>query len=309
MSFELLRPVSDKVVAHSALAPLQSIGRSIELHTAKKGLPELEGLQLAILGVPEARNAVQQRHEPLDLDQWRLSFYSLMVGNWSLNIADLGDVPSGATAQDTYVLLKEITAELLEHHITPIVIGASQDLTYALYRAFDTVLPQVNLVGIDARFDFGNAHELISSQTYMSRILTEEPHRLAHYTNLGYQSFLNTQEENDLMERLFFDAYRLGRLTQDLTMAEPVLREAHLCSIDARVVEAAYMGQGPAFMPNGLNGREICALARYAGLADDLRLFGLFELDNHLQSLQLGAQIAWYFLEGFSLRRPESPPN
>jgi arginase family enzyme len=307
MSFELLRPVSDKVVAHSALAPLQSIGRSIELHTAKKGLPELEGLQLAILGVPEARNAVQQRHEPLDLDQWRLSFYSLMVGNWSLNIADLGDVPSGATAQDTYVLLKEITAELLEHHITPIVIGASQDLTYALYRAFDTVLPQVNLVGIDARFDFGNAHELISSQTYMSRILTEEPHRLAHYTNLGYQSFLNTQEENDLMERMFFDAYRLGRLTQDLTMAEPVLREAHLCSIDARVVEAAYMGQGPAFMPNGLNGREICALARYAGLADDLRLFGLFELDNHLQSLQLGAQIAWYFLEGFSLRRPEIP--
>lgn len=307
MSFELLRPVSDKVVAHSALAPLQSIGRSIELHTAKKGLPELEGLQLAIVGVPEARNAVQQRHEPLDLDQWRLSFYSLMVGNWSLNIADLGDVPSGATAQDTYVLLKEITAELLEHHITPIVIGASQDLTYALYRAFDTVLPQVNLVGIDARFDFGNAHELISSQTYMSRILTEEPHRLAHYTNLGYQSFLNTQEENDLMERMFFDAYRLGRLTQDLTMAEPVLREAHLCSIDARVVEAAYMGQGPAFMPNGLNGREICALARYAGLADDLRLFGLFELDNHLQSLQLGAQIAWYFLEGFSLRRPEIP--
>ena len=52
MSFELLRPVSDKVVAHSALAPLQSIGRSIELHTAKKGLPELEGLQLAIVGVP-----------------------------------------------------------------------------------------------------------------------------------------------------------------------------------------------------------------------------------------------------------------
>jgi len=307
MSFELLKPVSDKVLAHTAIAPQQSIGRRIELHTSKKGLPELEGLQLAILGVPEARNAVQQRQEPLDLDQWRLSFYSLMMGNWSLQMADLGDVPSGASVQDTYVLLKEIVAELLEHHIVPIVIGATQDLTYPLYRAFDSVLPQVNMVGVDARFDFGPAQELISSQTYMSRILTEEPHRLAHYTNLGYQSFLNTQEENDLMERLFFDAYRLGRLTQDLTLAEPVLREAHLCSIDARVVEAAYMGQGSSFMPNGFNGREICALARYAGLADDLRLFGLFELDNHLQSLQLGAQIAWYFLEGFSLRRPEIP--
>jgi len=307
MSFELLKPVSDKVLAHSAIAPQQSIGRRIELHTSKKGLPELEGLHLAILGVPEARNAVQQRHEPLDLDQWRLSFYSLMMGNWSLNMADLGDVPSGATAQDTYVLLQEIVAELLQHHIIPIVIGATQDLTYPLYRAFDSVLPQVNLVGVDARFDFGNAQELISSQTYMSRILTEEPHRLAHYTNLGYQSYLNTQEENDLMDRLFFDAYRLGRLTQDLTLAEPVLREAHLCSIDARVVEASYMGQGSSFLPNGLNGREICGVARYAGLADDLRLFGLFELDNHIQSLQLGAQIIWYFVEGFSLRRPERP--
>jgi len=90
MSFELLKPVSDKVLAHTAIAPQQSIGRRIELHTSKKGLPELEGLQLAILGVPEARNAVQQRQEPLDLDQWRLSFYSLMMGNWTLNIADLG---------------------------------------------------------------------------------------------------------------------------------------------------------------------------------------------------------------------------
>jgi arginase family enzyme len=37
----------------------------------------------------------------------------------------------------------------------PIVIGGSQDLTFALYRSFDELEQMVNLVSIDSKFDFG----------------------------------------------------------------------------------------------------------------------------------------------------------
>ncbi len=71
----------------------------------------------------------------------------------------------------------------------------------------------INLVSIDSRFDFGVDEELISSSSYMSKIITDKPNNLFNFSNIGYQSYFNAQEEIDLMERLFFDAYRLGSIT------------------------------------------------------------------------------------------------
>lgn len=93
----------------------------------------------------------------------------------------------------------------------PIVLGATQDLTYPpAYRSFDGIKNLVNLVAVDSRFDFGMDDELISSHSYMSKIITDQPNNLYNFSNIGYQSYFNAQEEMDLMERLFFDAYRLG---------------------------------------------------------------------------------------------------
>ena len=69
----------------------------------------------------------------------------------------------------------------------------------------------INIVSIDSRFDFGMDDELISSHSYMSKIITEKPNNLFNFSNLGFQSYYNAQEEKDLMERLFFDAYRWAK--------------------------------------------------------------------------------------------------
>ncbi|MFH6603547.1 formimidoylglutamase [Maribacter algicola] len=307
MAYDFLVPVEDKVLAHCELLPPQALGRHIHAHTTKDGLPVLALASLAILGVKESRNAFEKKPDKLDTSGIRLQLYKLMMGNWNSNIIDMGDIEEGESVEDTYFVVKEIVAGLLEEDIVPVIIGATQDITYPAYRAFDGIVDMINLVAIDSRFDFGIDDELISSHSYMSKIITDKPNNLFNFSNIGYQSYFNAQEELDLMERLFFDAYRLGDVAADIALAEPVLRNAHLVSLDLRAVRASEVGLPNSFSPNGFTGREICAIARYAGLSDKARVFGIYEMENGNQSSQLIAQVIWYFIEGFNFRISESP--
>ncbi|WP_190809869.1 formimidoylglutamase [Flagellimonas sp. S3867] len=309
MAFDFLVPVTDKVLAFSELLPPQALGKNIHKHTEKKGLPVFANATVAIFGVLESRNAFEKKPEKLDLDGIRIQLYRLMAGNWNSTILDIGDVEEGDTVEDTYFVVKEIVAGLLEENIIPIIIGATQDITFPAYRAFDNIRDMVNLVSIDSRFDFGEDEELISSHSYMSKIITDKPNNLFNFSNIGYQSYFNAQEEMDLMERLFFDAYRLGEVAANIELAEPVLRNSHIVSMDLRAIRAGEMGLHPNFSPNGFTGREICAIARYAGISDKVSLFGIYEAENSPQAFQMIAQIIWYFIEGISFRIKEFPSS
>lgn len=307
MAFDFLVPVEDDVLAQCEHLSSQSIGKNTHIHTLKEGLPVLANVSVAILGVRESRNAFEKKSEKLDVSGLRLAFYKLQLGNWNANIVDLGDIEEGESVADTYFVVKEVVAGLLEEHIIPIILGATQDITYPAYRAFDGLKDMINLVAIDSRFDFGVEDELISSHSYMSKIITDKPNNLFNFSNLGYQSYFNAQEEVDLMERLFFDAYRLGEIANDLALAEPVLRNAHMVSLDVRAIKASEICGSGNFSPNGFTGREICAIARYAGISDKVSVFGLYEMENTIQSQQLIAQIIWYFIEGVNYRIVETP--
>ncbi len=307
MAFEYLVPVDDRALAHCELLPPQALGKNIHKHTSKGGVPVLTNASFAIVGVNESRNAFEKKPERLDITSIRIQLYKLMAGNWNAVIIDLGDVEEGEKVEDTYFVVKEVVTGLLKENVIPIIIGATQDITYPTYRAFDTVREMVNLVAVDSRFDFGVDEELISSHSYMSKIITDKPNNLFNFSNIGYQSYFNAQEEIDLMERLFFDAYRLGEITSDITLVEPVLRNAHLVSIDARAVRASEVGLSSNFSPNGFTGREICAIARYAGISDNVSVFGIYESENTAQSCQLIAQMIWYFMEGYNYRKKEVP--
>ncbi|RAV30853.1 formimidoylglutamase [Sinomicrobium soli] len=308
MDFEFLSPVSTTVVAHNQLLSAQTIGNQIGMHTGQEGIPDLEQVKLAVVGVDETRNSVVQGAgiSP-GLDEIRIQLYRLYGGNWSHGMADLGDISAGDTVEDTYFAVKSLVGYLVKREIVPIIIGGSQDITYATYRAFDQLEQMVNLVSVDSRFDFGSPGELISSASYMSRIIVEQPNNLFNFSNLGYQTYFNAQEEIDLMDKLFFDAYRLGALAEDITLAEPVFRDADVVSLDMTSVRGADLGHAPGTFPNGFDGREICAIARYAGISDKVSVFGIYENRNTPASAQLAAHILWYFIEGFNFRKKDYP--
>ena len=189
----------------------------------------------------------------------------------------------------------------------PLVIGAVQDSTYGCYRGFDSSAELLHLGLIDSRFDLCVADEMVSGNSYVSKMITEAPNQLYHLTQIGYQSYFVAQEELDLYNQLFFEAYRLGDLTPDMRRAEPLLRTVNLLSVDLHAVAAAELAGPGGYSPNGFSGREICALMRYAGIADQLRLLGIFEVPNTGAAQLLCAQLLWYFIEGYTLRINEIP--
>ena len=305
MEFDFLKPIDSDVLEFIGSLTTQQLGSKVVLHTADQ-FPDLDQVQIAIVGVLDNRGDRKAISE-VDVNLIRKQFYSLFPGNWDASIADLGDIPAGSNVSDTYFAVKQIAAELIKKRIIPIVLGGSQDITYSLYRAYDTLEQMVNLVAVDAKFDFGTDEEELSATSYLTKMIVEEPNNLFNYCNIGYQTYFNSQEEIDLIEKLYFDAYRLGEVSNNIAIAEPVFRDADMVSIDLNSVKSSDSGNTIRFQPNGFNGKEICALSRYAGISDKVSSFGIYNHNNTAAEAVLAAQVVWYFIEGFHYRSHEYP--
>jgi arginase family enzyme len=305
MALDFLTPLHSEILDFVKDLSSQHLGSKFVFHT-KDDFPDLKQIKIAIVGVLENRGNKNAQSQ-VNLDAIRKQLYSLFPGNWESSLADLGDLMPGNTIEDTYYALQKIISFLLKNNIIPIVIGGSQDLTYPLYRAYDDLEQMVNLVSIDSKFDFGKEIDEITSDSYLTKIVLNEPNNLFNFCNIGYQTYFNSQEEIDLIEKLFFDSYRLGEVSNAITIAEPNFRDADLVSLDLNAVKSADSGDLLTFNPNGFNGKEICSLARYAGISDKVTTFGIFNHNNSVQESFLIAQIVWYFIEGVNYRSNEYP--
>lgn len=305
MEFDFLEPLNKEFVDYISGLSSQHLGSKLVLHTSDE-FPNLDKIDIAIIGVIENRGSARSANK-VDLKAIREEFYGMFPGNWNASIADLGDILSGNTKEDTFFALKKIASSLIKRKIIPIVIGGSQDLTYALYRAYDDLEQMVNLVAIDSKFDFGKENESISANSFLTKIIIDEPNNLFNFCNIGYQTYYNAQEEIDLIEKLFFDAYRLGEVSNNISITEPVFRDADVVSLDLNAIKSSDSGDFTVFNPNGFNGKEICSLARYAGISDKVSSFGIFNHNNSKQEAVIVAQLIWYFIEGFHYRSNEYP--
>jgi arginase family enzyme len=207
--------------------------------------------------------------------------------------------------------MQEIVADLIKKKITPIIIGGSQDLTIANYRAYDKLEQTVNLAVVDNKFDIGEFEESITSQNYLYKIVMEKPNNLVNYSNVGFQTFFNSQEEINLVDKMHFETFRLGEVINDITLVEPIFRDADIVSIDIGAVRKSDAPGNNNAVPNGFYGDQICAISRYAGISKKVSSFGIYEynakLDEREQTAHLIAQMIWYFIEGFNFRIDEYP--
>lgn len=304
MVFDFLQPISASVEEYIATLSNQTLGKKVVFHT-QTDFPVLDNVAVAIITVNEFRGS-EKDNDDYSFDYFRKQFYSLFPGNWNASIVDLGTIEAGASVEDTYFVVKSLVAELVKKRIIPVVIGGSHDLTYPMYRAYDNLDQMVNLVSVDNQFDFSKENKL-DSESYLSKIIVEEPNNLFNFSNLGFQTYFNSQEEIDLIEKLYFEAYRLGEVSNNIAIAEPVFRDADLVSVDMNAVQSSYSGNFEEFNPNGFTGKEVCALTRYAGISDKVTSFGIFNFNPNSNEVVLITQMLWYFIEGFSFRSNEYP--
>jgi len=290
------------------------LGSKVDLYV--NDFPDLERpADIAIIGVQEDRHAIGNPGCALAPDYIREKLYQLNEGAYSTQIVDLGNIRQGDTVTDTYFALKTVVAELIRMDIIPLIIGGGQDLTYAQYMGYETLEQKVDLVVIDSHFDLEDdeLHDGIetTSQSYLSKIFLHEPNYLFNFSNLGYQTYFASQDSLRVMDKLYFDAHRLGTLSNNIAVTEPTIRNANMLSFDIGAIRSSDAAANANAKPNGFYGEEACQICRYAGFNDKLTSIGFYEFnpayDSNGQTAMLLSQMIWYFIDGVYNRKKDFP--
>lgn len=294
-------PVDKKLRSHSF-----SEGTYGKMCLIKNFPKNLKGFQIALLGIPETRNANSGSFDA-GTDLIRSYFYKLAeIPN--LDIVDLGNLKSGNTVKDTYVLVEEIITKLLSKNITPVIIGGSQEVTVPIVKAIAKENEECELSVIDAKIDADD--EEFHSNSFLNYINNKDnPSTLISI--IGYQSYFIPIKFKDAAIEKGWNLYKLGAIRNNFNKIEPILRDSDIVSFDISAVRQSENPGASFSSPNGLYSEEACQLANLSGLSDKLKVFSLFEYKNAFdinnQSAHLSAQIIWHFLFGFSQRKNDYP--
>lgn len=287
-------------------APNQ-MGSKLKLMVSEEDLEEVD---LVLFDVQEDRYSNNTGCAKAG-NEVRKYLYQLYQGDYKLKVADIGSLKAGNRVEDTYFALEECLVYFMKKQILPVIIGGSQDLTFANYKAYVHLEQMVNLVSIDEKFALGNSDSNINSRNYLSKLLFQQPNVLFNYSNLGYQSYFVDKQELNVLDELFFDIHRLGLLKADLKLAEPIIRNADFISFNMGAISQAFAAANANASPNGFTGEEACQLARYAGMSDKLSSIGFYEFNPSIKdggmTAHLMAQMIWYFIDGFYNRKKDFP--
>ncbi|NBX81141.1 MAG: arginase [Flavobacteriales bacterium] len=283
----------------------EQIGSKIKNYSTD--FPEIEKKSCVLFSVPEFRGNKSINSATINSD-FRTSFYNHYVGqNWNFNVVDLGEILPGNEIKDTYFAVANVVSELVKINAIPIVLGGSQDLIFSVYKGYENLEQLVNICSIDHCLDLGVTNEDINSNGYLSQILVHRPCYLFNHANIGLQIPYISPKELDLFEKLYFDICRLGEFNSDFKYAEPHLRNADIINIDFGSIKSSEVLTIKG-IPNGFYAEQICQIAKYAGVADKVSSFGIFNLENlNDVSSKLLAQVIWYFIDGVAMRHGDFP--
>jgi arginase family enzyme len=292
------------------MAGQSAFPHGVAIHTTSNHVKEIGKHRVAIIGIPDGRSSFSAGTAKAP-DAIREQLYRLSRIPGKSKIADLGNMKPGATISDTLAGLTDILSLLLENGVFPLIIGGSSALIVAADRALSGLKKPYTMAAVDSRIDYINEKRIPDSCNYLNTIQSNQKSTLSHYINIGYQTYLNDQQVINRFLKRKSELVRIGDVRKAIYLMEPLLRDTHFAAVDISSVRQSDAPGSFAPSPNGFYGEEICLLARYAGISDSMKMFGLFdvnpELDNRSQTSALSAQILWFFLEGFSQKQYETP--
>ncbi len=309
MSLSIYLNQLDKRIVSKENWNKNTIGKTVTHYSEGINLFEFD---IAFIGVMEQRGNNGNEGCGSAPDRIREQLYGLYhrFGE-KTRILDLGNVLAGNTYKDTYYALSSVVTELVKKEVVPIIIGGSHDLTYANYKAYENLEQVVNLVSIDRSIDLGVIENEITEDNFINHIIMHQPNFLFNFSSVGYQSYFVEKEIDAMMERMHFDAYRLGLVRQNIEEMEAVVRNADILSFDVNAIKGSEFSGYAKPNPNGFLSDEICRISRYAGLSDKLTSFGIYNYnpvhDSTRNGAMLLAQMIWYFVQGFCERKGDYP--
>lgn len=282
---------------------LSSMGNGMLINFENRPISPTDKFEAAIVVVNDETTV---SYQPI-----REEIYKLKKVSSNLKIADFGNLKPGKNLSENLFVLQEVCSLLFQMKVNVIIVGASQSLTIAPFRSIKEFENDINLVTIDSKIDLNIDEEQFDGESFLNEIIEKDATHLFNISCMGHQSYFVDQKQLNRLNELYFEHYRLGMIRDEIEAAEPVLRDADFVSFDMGAIKAADAPAVKNNSPNGFFSDEACRMARYAGISDRVRSFGIFEtdmaLDINLQTSKLVAQMVWYYFEGFVNRKHEYP--
>jgi len=283
----------------------QTLGSVIEKNTLALNEKNQATVDVAIVGVPF--ESLGAEIVPSEAADWVREELYLLASPGKINIVDLGNLKPAQSQKGNFLALRDVIDYLSELKITALIIGGSEDFSFGICQAFRNN-KFFAFSTIDAYLDIKKRVETYLPDNYLSRIFSSQPD-IFQFNLVGYQRHYVPEEAFAKLKGVGLHL-SLGRLREDLSLAEPLFRNSDFVSIDFSTLRYAE-SYGKKMLPNGLGGEEICQLSRYAGMSKRLNVLGLFEIAGGVDSsginVALAAQTAWYFIEGVTLRNHLDP--
>lgn len=302
----LFSPIDESVYAD--IQSSSSFVKNISMFGDK--MPDHRGAHVAIFGIGESRGATRNVATSKAPDEIRRKLYQLKKGVGGYRIIDLGNLNPGHDLDETYVRISEVCRILLEGNVLPIIIGGSHDLDYGQYTAYESMEKLISFLNVDAYLDLEDKRDSIANRKHVHKILLHEPNYLFSYTHLAYQTYLIDPSSVAVLEKLYFEAFRIGQIRSNISEMEPTIRNADMLSFDITSIRSSDAPGNADAQPFGLTGEEACQICWYAGLNEKLSSIGFYEYnpdldDVHKKTASVVATMIWYFIEGFCHRKNE----
>lgn len=267
---------------------------------------KIKNCDLVVIGLTDHRGAEQSENEVEAVQKIREKFYRLKKGSGRYRIGDLGNLKSGESREDTVGRIREVCEYLIGLKIIPILIGGSQDLSLGQYQAYEALPELVTLLNVDAMLDLEASGA--ENTTFLDKILTHSPNYLFSYNHLGHQGYLVGQDHLSVLDKLYFEAMRLGEIREHFLEVEPLIRMANLMTFDITAIRSSDAPGNLKAQPFGLSGEEACQICWYAGMNEKLSSINISEYspsmdDQHGKTASVIATMIWYFIEGFYNRK------
>ncbi|MEM6840603.1 MAG: formimidoylglutamase [Bacteroidota bacterium] len=311
MSLSLFfRPVDPAV--YEWVSQQNTVFKAIDVFT--EDFPNYAEADIALIGLGEHRGSEFDKGIERAADAVRQAFYRLKKGSGAYKIADLGNLVNGHSLEETYGRLREVCETLINYQTLPVLIGGSHDLDYGQYQAYETMEKLISVLCVDAFIDIDRTlvseSTLKPNQHHLHKILMHDPNYLLNYSHLGYQSYLIDAEVPALLDKFYFDSYRLGLVNQSIASMEPIIRSTDMLSVDISAIKSADAPGHHRAQPFGLTGQEACQLCWYAGHSERLTSAGFYEYnpdfdDEQQTTAVVIAVMIWYLIEGYYHRTYE----
>lgn len=299
-------PVDEELYAD--IPSSSSFCKSIHINQGK--MPSLKGMQIAIIGLTEARGNTHLAAADTAANEIRKKLYRLKKGSGTYKIVDMGNMRNGPDLEESYGRLREVCFHLIENNTLPVIIGGSHDMDLGLFRAYENMEKLITFLTVDAFLDIEDEGKSQASDRHIHKIILHEPNYLFNFSLLGFQSYLIPQNAVEVLEKLYFEAYRLGQIRDNMQEIEPVIRQADVMSFDFNALKNSDFPGATQPQPFGLTGEEACQICWYAGMNEKLSAVGFFEYDpanddENFKSAAVAATMIWYFIEGYHHRKLE----